>query len=123
TLNIVNLGGPHTFTLFDDVNADIPKEIGALQIYYNTHVRLVDLNFSAGQQRSHTFTAPAVEGDYPFVCMEPGHAALDMFGTMTVTSETPEEPSGTDPLLIGIVVAVVVIVIAVAAVFLLRRRS
>ncbi len=123
SLTLINAGNlPHTFTLFDDVDADVPLDPSGLDNYYNTHDKLVDLNFTSGQELSHTFTAPATEGTYTLVCMEPGHVP-SMVGTMTVTSEPPPEPSDIDPLLIGVVIAVVVIVIAIAAVFILRRRS
>lgn len=37
-----------------------------------------------GESEVLTFTAPAVPGDYPFVCSFPGHTQAGMKGTMTV---------------------------------------
>lgn len=37
-----------------------------------------------GETETITFTAPAVPGDYPFVCSFPGHTQAGMKGIMTV---------------------------------------
>ena len=125
SLTLINAGVlPHTFTLFDQANANVPvNDFNALQDYHNMNTNLVDVSFGGSEQDSASFTAPMTEGTYTFVCMIAGHAARGMHGTMTVTSAPADGPAPIDPLLIGVVVAVVVIVIAVSAVFILRRRS
>lgn len=50
---------------------------------------------AARESATLRFTAPAQEGDYPFVCTYPGHGFI-MFGTMTVTRE-PKPPVRNKP--------------------------
>lgn len=125
TLTIVNDGAlQHTFTLFAQVNADVPvDEFAALQAYYDANTEIVDISLAGGgQQTAPAFDAPMAEGTYTFVCMVAGHAAGGMHGVMTVSSAPPPD-GGIDPLLLGIVIAIVVVVIAAAVVVVLRRRG
>ncbi len=131
TIMLINAGVlDHTFTLFAQVNATVPvNDATALAAYNssNAKVPLSEVTLSSNEQMQIQFTAPAVQGDYTYVCMITGHAAgpEGMSGVMTVSSAAPPptDPPGLDPLVLGIIVAVVVIVIATAAVFILRRRS
>ncbi|MFQ6013364.1 MAG: ABC transporter substrate-binding protein [Thermoplasmata archaeon] len=84
-LTLINAGAlTHTFTLFAQVDANIPvSDINALQNYYDANTKIVDLSLAKGEQRSIAFTAPMTAGTYTFVCMVPGHAGGGMHGTMT----------------------------------------
>lgn len=42
-----------------------------------------------GQSAKITFTAPAIPGEYPFICTFPGHYAVGMKGVMRVVVEAP----------------------------------
>jgi plastocyanin len=50
----------------------------------DTGDQLYNQKVEAGQKSSGTFTAPTEPGDYLVICVQPGHAAGGMKGTLTV---------------------------------------
>lgn len=134
SVHVINDGTiPHTFTLFAEVNPEVPfSPQSELETYNDTHAKVLDANgdpvdilLQAGEEATITFTAPDAPGTYIFVCMEEQHAGLGMHGVLTVTAADTGmdgDGGGISPVLIGAIVGVVV-VIAGAAFFLLRRRG
>lgn len=86
TIRLVNGGAiEHTFTLFAQVNAQVPvSDNAALQAYNNTNAKIVEVGLLGAQERQVQFTAPSVNGTYTYVCMVAGHSVSGMFGVMSV---------------------------------------
>ncbi|MEE9592592.1 MAG: cupredoxin domain-containing protein, partial [Thermoplasmata archaeon] len=76
TIRVVNSGAlQHTFTLFAEVNAQVPVDNNAaLQDFYARSTTLVDVDLAGGEETTVNFTAPITEGAYTFVCIVPGHS-------------------------------------------------
>ncbi len=120
TLHLINDGfAPHSFTLFSDRNPSVPLSDEAdLQAYNATHIKLVDVWLKGGEGATVTFTAPSENGTYVFVCMVPLHTVGGMHGQLIVG----EEPSGIEPMTVGVIVAISVAVAAISILVLLKRR-
>ncbi len=86
TLRLVNGGVlPHTLTLFAEANAQVPVDDNApLQDFYGRSATLVDIPLEGGEEATVTFTVPAEEGVYTFVCIVTNHAVGGMHGLMFV---------------------------------------
>lgn len=115
----------HSFTLFDEVDANVPvTDFTALTAYNASHDKIADVWLLGGMVKFVNFTAPSTPGTYTYVCMVAGHAAAGMIGTMVVRGGGMEgDGVGIDPILIGIIVAVVAVVVIVAVFLLMRSRG
>lgn len=125
SLQIENTGTEiHSFTLFLQVDADVPvTDFAALTAYNNTNDK-IEVWLNGGETDWANFTAPTDPGRYTYVCMVLGHAASGMVGELIVQGETPPPGDGLiSPLFIGIIVAVVAIVVLVVVFFVLRSRQ
>ncbi len=81
---------PHTFTVFAQPNAVVPRDdFQVLTAYYEANEKLVDVWLEAGETGWANFTAPMMEANYPIVCMILGHAAAGMVGTLVVGEPGP----------------------------------
>ncbi len=120
SLRIVNSGAdPHTFTLFAQRNALVPKEdFTQLTAYNDSNAKLADIWLAGGKVGWANFTAPMEQGTYTFVCMIVGHAQTGMHGVMVVTTQT-----GLDTLTIVVIAGVTIPVAVVAIFFVLRMRK
>lgn len=120
SLRIVNTGiATHTFTLFAQVNAQVPfDDFTELTAYNDSNAKLADVWLPGGEATWANFTAPTQEGSYVFVCMIAPHAQLGMRGVMVVTTQT-----GLDIVTIAIIAGVTIPVAIVAVIFVLRMRK
>jgi uncharacterized cupredoxin-like copper-binding protein len=86
TIRVVNSGVlQHTFTLFAEVNAQVPVDNNAaLRDFYARSPTLVDVDLAGGEEATVNFTAPMAEGAYTFVCIVSGHSVGGMHGLLSV---------------------------------------
>ncbi len=113
TLHLVNGGAiQHTFTLFAEADASVPvDDNAALQDFYGRSPTLVDVALEGAEETTVSFTVPAEEGIYTFVCLVPGHSVGGMHGVMFV-GVGPDGVIG-----IGIVQGIFLIALVGVAVF------
>lgn len=121
---------PHTFTLSSVANYSFPSSETSTQFsqFFAAHAPLVNLDAAgAGSTNSTTFTAPA-KGYYEFICLQPGHFSVGMFGYLGsgVTPPNSAPPStgpGAGVFIIGGTIAALVITAIVLAFVIGRRRG
>ncbi len=120
SLRLKNVGSSsHTFTLFAAGDQMAPVHDDDALIQYNgSTAKIVDVWVPPQETRWANFTAPAVEGDYHFVCMIIPHARQGMEGFMVVASQT-----GIELTTIAVVAGVVIAVAIVVSTFLRRLRQ
>ncbi len=113
TLHLVNGGAiQHTFTLFAEADASVPvDDNAALQDIHGRSPTLVDVALEGAEETTVSFTVPAEEGIYTFVCLVPGHSVGGMHGVMFV-GVGPDGVIG-----IGIVQGIFLIALVGVAVF------
>ncbi|MEE9164272.1 MAG: plastocyanin/azurin family copper-binding protein [Thermoplasmata archaeon] len=114
TLHLVNGGVlPHTFTLFAEADVSVPvDDNAALQEFYGRSATLVDVALEGAEETTVSFTVPAEEGIYTFVCVVPGHSVGGMHGLIFVGVGPP--PGGIG---IGIVQGIFLIALVGVLVF------
>ncbi len=114
TIHLVNGGAlRHTFTLFAEADAPVPvDDNAALQDFYGRSPTLVDVALEGAEETTVSFTAPAGEGIYTFVCIVPGHSVGGMHGLMFVGVGPPPTVIG-----IGVVQGIFLIALVGVAVF------
>jgi len=114
----------HTFTLSPVTDFAFASTAGDsdLATFFAAHTPLVNLSLGhvPGSKHYVNFTAPAA-GSYEFVCLESGHFASGMHGTMDASAASSSSGSSFPWALVAGVVGVV-IVVAVVAVVLMRRK-
>ncbi|HZY70372.1 MAG TPA: plastocyanin/azurin family copper-binding protein [Thermoplasmata archaeon] len=121
---------PHTFTMSSVANYSFPASETSTQFtqFFASHPPIINLDSAgAGSTNTTTFTAPA-KGTYEFVCLQPGHFSVGMFGVMgsgvSVTPpSTPSTGPGTGVFIIGGIIAALVITAIVLAFVIGRRRG
>ncbi|HYB62954.1 MAG TPA: sulfocyanin-like copper-binding protein [Thermoplasmata archaeon] len=132
-----DLSSPHTFTIVNAPNVQIPVSDSAatLGALVHTDGTLVNATASTGTNNGYgnaTFTSPSTPGWYEFVCIESGHFQQGMYGfiafgeplpsNLTFSSGSPG-PGLAVFIIIGTIVALTVLAIVLGFVVGQRRGS
>ncbi len=120
TIHFINDGfALHSFSLFTERNPTVPLDDEMeLRAYNATHGKLLDVWLKGGEEDIVPFTAPTENGTYVYVCMVPGHTVGGMHGVLVVG----EEPTGIEPVVVGVLVGLLAAVAGGAILAIVRRR-
>ena len=85
---------PHTFTIVNDSGVQIPTadssaQLGALVHTHGTLVNTTAVTTAENGYNNTTFVSPSTPGWYEFVCIEPGHFQLGMYGFIAFGEALP----------------------------------
>lgn len=122
---------PHTFTILDRSDWQIPNQWTNLSELMNQHGTLVNLSAGSGNTTTGSFLAPG-PGWYEFLCLVSGHFGLGMYGFIAFGEDLPSNLSiGTgNPgpglavfIIVGTIVALTVLALILGFVFGRREGS
>lgn len=128
---------PHTFTIVNDSDVQIPTTDSSAQLgaLVHTHGALVNTTAVTTANNGYgnaTFVSPSTPGWYEFVCIEPGHFQQGMYGFIAFGEALPANltfgsgspgPGLAVFIIIGTIVALTVLAIVLGFVVGQRRGS